>query len=360
MERGDFLGFTFGNYSSDDLEIIRVSSSDRYEEQLQPEIKDRTAEVPGLNGEYYFGSDYGTRSFDIEFAFDHLTEVQFRQLRKAFGTKQIQPLVFDERPYKKYMAKLESPVELSYVCFDEPKRELDTEKDGVRVKSRTPITEEVDGETQVIGYTIEREPVIPYKYLDIKERIYKGEGKMTLVCYFPFAKSCFKVLPAEESDEWVISSGILSAEDYSAREIDVYNSDSGVIKVYNAGDIETGFRMYIPFQGSEAQMTLTYQYDITDNQTAILKFTLPAQGRKNGFDENSTDCGVFIDTNTNLIIGVASDSNNTYVISNNLYNDCIEAGYFFKLQPNDFNEESEIIVTNGNENIKIFYDYLYF
>ena len=91
---GDFTGFTFGDWHSSDLEsglvtIFRVSSGDRYEEQLHPEIKDRTAEVLGVHGDYYFGSDYGTRTFDIDFAFDHLTEYQFRDLRKIFGTKNV-------------------------------------------------------------------------------------------------------------------------------------------------------------------------------------------------------------------------------------------------------------------------------
>ena len=85
----DFTGFTFGGVHSSDLGIIRVSGGDRYDEQLHPEIKDRTAEVPGLNGDYYFGSDFGPRSFDIEIAFDSLTEEQFRKLRRVFGTKDI-------------------------------------------------------------------------------------------------------------------------------------------------------------------------------------------------------------------------------------------------------------------------------
>ena len=97
---GDFTGFSFGNWYSSDPEtglvtVLRVSGGDRYEEELHPEIKDRTAEVPGMNGEYYFGSDYGTRTFNIEIAYDSLTEDQFRELRRAFGTREIKELIFD-------------------------------------------------------------------------------------------------------------------------------------------------------------------------------------------------------------------------------------------------------------------------
>ena len=180
--KGDFTGFQFGEYHSSDLGIVRVSSGDRYNENLHPEIKDKTAEVPGVDGNYYFGSDFGPKTIDIEFAFDSITEEQFRNLRKIFGTKEIKKLIFDERPYKYYMAKIESPIELSYVCFDEPKKIIGAARDGVRVKNRIPITEEIDGETVVIGYDIEREQVTPYEKIGGTERIYKGEGKISFIC----------------------------------------------------------------------------------------------------------------------------------------------------------------------------------
>ena len=129
---GDFLGFEFDGIRSEDLGITRVSGGDRFDEQLQPEVKDITAEVPGMDGEYYFGSTFGTRTFDIEIAYDSLTEEQFRRLRRVFGTRDIKKLVFDERPYKYYMVKIESPIELSYVCFDEQRKHIGPARDGVR------------------------------------------------------------------------------------------------------------------------------------------------------------------------------------------------------------------------------------
>ena len=40
--KGDFLGFSFDGTHSKDLGIVHVSSSDRYDENLFPEIKDKT------------------------------------------------------------------------------------------------------------------------------------------------------------------------------------------------------------------------------------------------------------------------------------------------------------------------------
>ena len=377
---GDFTGFTFGGIKTSDLGILRVSGGDRYEEQILPEIKDRSVEIPGLNGEYYFGSDYGTRVIDLDIAFDYLTESQFRQLRKVFSTKSSKSLIFDERPYKKYIAKLESPIELSYVCFDAPYRTIGEARDGVRIINRTettttrqvegnPITDDEgnvlvnEGSNQIVNTeTIEvtetvitREEVTPYVYdYSHTQRIYKGEGKISFVCYFPFAKSAFKIMP-EGTYEWAESSGILTSENYA--EFDTY--DEGVIKVYNPGDVATGFRLYLPAAVLGNQIGLTYQPTLVasdENKYLLI----------NSITLKDEDVGVLVDTNNQLIIGVSEfgydiSGNATYKTSGNIYNEYVEAGQFFQLETNNsMYDGATIQVTNGAEGIEIFYDYLYF
>ena len=364
---GDFLGFTFGDDHSSDLGITRVSDGDRYDEQLHPEIKDRTAEVPGLNGEYYFGSDFGTRTFDLEFAFDHLTEEQFRKLRQVFGTKQIKRLIFDERPYKYYMAKLESPIELSYVCFDEPKRTVGPEQDGVRRIEAPEIIGDATIDSQTAGVvgtatavgpsgnmTRVREKITPWVYDGTKERIYKGEGKASFICHYPFAKSVFKAISAEDEEaDWVSSSGILLEENYT-NIIDTYNN--GIITVYNPGDIETGFRLYLPSSVIATATSIIYKANNL-NETARLELDTMVL--------NSGDVGVLIDTNNNLIIGVSvaptidpEFGTWNYTTSGNIYNQHITSGYFFHLEPTL--TTSTIEIAGGSNDIHIFYDYLYF
>lgn len=445
---GDFTGFTFGDWHSSDPQtgniVVRVSGGDRYEEQLHPEIKDITAEVPGMDGVYYFGSNYGQKTIDIEIAFDSLTETQFRELRKAFGTKRVQELIFDERPYKKYMAKIESPVELSYVCFDEPKKRIvgteeGDERYGVRVTNRTTetVTEDVGNalvdearvgdENTPVGETVEhtvvtaveRERIYPYEVLEGTERIYKGEGKISFVCYFPFAKSVYKYLPYsyqlttdeeiqenkryyirenneytyveennldvadigmyyervtnEDCDEWAISSGILSADEYESKNIDKYNQ--GNIHIYNPGDIETGFRLFIPGDiiSSKKDITLNYKPDGLDTIASLVINSIELKTNKT----NQLDEGVLIDTTNGVIAGISSiTSDNKFVTSGNLYNEYIQAGYFFHFDSHLINDYAvlEIICQDSspteNENqsenesdessMEIFYDYLYF
>ena len=403
-QRGDFLGFSFAGVHSSELNIVRTSDGDRFDEDLNPEIKDITVEVPGMDGEYFFGSTYGTRTFEINIAFNSLTEEQFRRLRQIYGRKQIGELIFDERPYKKYLVKIESPIKLSFICFDEPKKTIGPARDGVRVASRK--TEEIinpeTGEIETIT-TVTREQVTPYIVDTTRtERIYKGDGTISFIAYYPFAKSVYKQLPfnyvltsdedivenkkyfiynnltqlydlvinpvqseintyyervnREEVNSWAVSSGILSVNDYE--NFDTYNSETGIINIYNAGDVSTGFRLYFPATAAGQEITLTYKPIALNNQLmsilAINPITLLTE-----------DEGFIIDTNNGLIVGVSNfnialDGNVTYKTTGNIYNRYVKSGFFFKLEPNEKNDGATLQIDGGVEGIKIFYDYLYF
>ena len=339
-QRDDFLGFTFAGIHSSELNIIRTSGGDRFDEQMTPEIRDISVEVPGMNGEYFFGSTYGTRTFKIEIAFDSLTEAQFRKIRQLYGRKQIGELIFDERPYKKYLVKIESPIELSYVCFDEPNYTWE--------KIQTGYNTYVKG----IGDS-------DYEYKDYDgttKHIYKGEGTISFICYFPFAKSVFKELPTDqEESDWVLSSGILN----STQRVGIDEFNNNVITVYNPGDIEVGFRLYLPKAVvTNNTVILTYKADRV-HTTATL--ALNAMTLKSG------DVGVLVDTNSDLITGVSSaptlepvSGEYTYTTSGNLYNQYVNLGSFFHLKPNDLYVYSTLQITGGASGIQIFYDYLYF
>ena len=345
--KADFLGFEFAGQHSSDMGIIRVSDGDRFDEELTPEIKDVTVDVPGMHGEYFFGSTYGVKKFDIKIAYDRLTEEQFRKLRKLYGRQQIGELIFDERPYKKYMVKIENPIELSYVCFDEPKK-VSTQIEGIKVDGSTTHT--------VVRAT------------DGTERIYKGEGTINFVCCFPFAKSAFKQIPSgEEESDWVISSGILTAAQY--QNFDSFDSVNSKFEIYNAGDLPTGFRLYIPAAQGNMVNAFTLTYAESSNTTyqdilAVNAITLKPNS-KNG-NNLIYDCGVLVDTSNQLIIGVSeftqdSNQNRTYKTSGNIYNEFIDSGYFFKFQPNlAYTDGAELLITGDISNAEIFYDYLYF
>lgn len=137
----DFIGFTYnGKHSIKDLGIYRVSNGDRYEDNWLPTSKEKTASVDGQIGQYYFGDSIESKIIPVAFAFDDLTEEQYRDLRLTFNGDGLHDLVFDENPYKIYSAKITGAAMIKYICF------------------------EVDG-----------------------QRRYRGEGNIQFTCFYPYA-----------------------------------------------------------------------------------------------------------------------------------------------------------------------------
>ena len=295
--KGDFIGFSFNEHRSEELGIVRVSDGSRYNEDLIPTAQDKTVQVPGGDGFYYFGSDYTQRQFSINIAFDELTEKQFRELQQVFGTKELGKLVFDERPYKYYMVKSGKP-QLKYICFG---------KEG--------------------------------------ERIYKGEGTLTFTAYYPFAKSIHKFLNEysdKNKDEWKEASEMKT-------EKGTYDtvSNNGSIPVYNAGDLEADFILKFSFpidNTSISNIKITLSKENVGKEEAFLNLK--------GFGKKGADTGFQINTKTNLIEGFNAEG-----LTGTLYNENITQGDFFKIPPR---EEGYQISVTGAVPTEIVYDYIYY
>lgn len=144
---GDFLGFTLGDIHSSQLNITRVSSGDRYSDNLTPNFKDVIEQVPGSNGTYYWKTYDNQQTFIINFAFDNMHDEDIRRLKQVLNFKGVQPLIFDESLYKKYYVKCSSPPIIKYVAFQ-------------------------DQETTV----------------------YKGDGTINLIAYYPYALSTTEII----------------------------------------------------------------------------------------------------------------------------------------------------------------------
>lgn len=396
----DFIGFSFDGIHSNDLNILRVSDGDRYSEAMFPEIEDLTIDVPGRNGTYYYGTRYSKRNFEISIAFDSVTETQFRNIRRLFGQQKICPLIFDERPYKVYMAKVESPIELQYICFDEPMKEPfsqtnpeDPLPDGVRW---------VDNEG-----TREKEKIDPWVYTGGTQRIYKGEGTINFVCYFPYAKQQFKTLEEygdyPNVDEWAESSGILPQSIYNHYQYDVYHElrdpaaaqesneseaeeseeptksskYTSRIYTYNPGDIDTTYYLFLPYNNNgelapnmedSVIRILTDGYEEMRIKPFSTDVVLPPDSN---ISVLTVENGVIIDTRGELIQGVLYDYiTRTWKLTGNVYNKYIQSGKFGKIRHGDkfISRQQGIYMNFGplgeNPNITevptIFYNYLYY
>lgn len=142
MKPIDFRGFKFGKIHTSDINLEVVSTSDRYEPRVLPAPTDTVADIPGGDGQYYFGSVYKNREITCNLAFDNVSESDYRKIRQLFANDKLQDLIFDEEPYKTWKAKIKSKPEFKSLCF-------------------------TDKETG--------------------QRVYKGTGKLVFICYFPYA-----------------------------------------------------------------------------------------------------------------------------------------------------------------------------
>ena len=214
--KGDYMGFTYGTKAdgtpmhSSDLGIVRVSDGSRFNENLLPTIQDKTVQVPGGDGAYYFGSYYTQRQFSVSFAFDGLTELQVATLKAHFGDKQIHDLIFDETPYKVYKAKVTGTATLKYLAFDE-------------------------GENH---------------------RLYKGEGSLQFTCYYPFARCRFTT-----REEY---------KDIGCTNIDEWWEATRIIDGKNFGDVPTPLELDIKGKGQVTINGKTIKWEIPDGVTATI------------------------------------------------------------------------------------------
>ena len=288
--KGDYMGFSFGYQAdgktrmhSSDLGIVRVSDGSRFNENLLPTMQDKTVQVPGGDGMYYFGGYYTQRQFNVNFAFDSLTEEQIAKIKRVFGDKGIHDLVFDEAPYKIYSAKVTGTATIKYIPFKE-------------------------------GST---------------DRLYKGEGSIQFTCYYPFARSGFKFITNDKKGEylnwreWQGASGMLEAQ--GAFDKVVYSetvngiSKGKEIPLYNPGDIEADFSLKLIGTESSIVNSKNVKMYLSGDSSKFLEWR--------PFSKVSLDHHVVFNSKTNLIEG----RNENGTPTGNIYNQYIVDGQFFKI-----------------------------
>lgn len=113
----EFLGFSFNGRHSSEFNLTVVSSG-LTQRALFAEFEDKTVEVSGRDGAYYFGTKIKTRPLNVSVAFDNLTSSKKRELLLWLKPQLVAKLFFDEAPYKYYWAKLASPPSFSFVPFE--------------------------------------------------------------------------------------------------------------------------------------------------------------------------------------------------------------------------------------------------
>ena len=219
----DLTGFKFGDYHSSQFGLIRVSNGSRYNEYLLPTLKNTTTDVPGMEGTLYFGTQKTTRSFQVDMAFDSLTEEDIRDIREWLTGAH--SLIFDERPYIQYMCILNSAPQLKYLTFEE------------------------NG-----------------------ERIYKGELSVNFVSYLPYGysidgKKFIDDFLDENFEEWSNASHLAYKNFYEGETLRTYDKFEGNnVYVYNGGDVEADYVLTCYFtEGATTKISMndvSYEFSL--------------------------------------------------------------------------------------------------
>ena len=343
----DFYGFSFNGYHSSDMGFVRVSDGNRYNDTLVPSFQDKIVQIPGADGTYFFDSFYTQRPFTINIAFDEMTEEQLRTLRQVFNGKDVGQLIFDESPYKAYVVKLQSPPQLKYICFD---KYNNSSSEWIHNHVLNPA-----------------DPTSSNRVGVQAERVYKGEGTLQFVAYYPYAYSVHKALDdfsdCSNLNEWAAASHLKTRAQLNADYPDGDLSDVPSVSLYNAGDVPTDFKAYIRFAdlvGANAHsLVLKLRNNNTDIDTLVLDFTKITDER----NDASRMEYICIDTRTNLIEGYRQIDEPSGI----LYNDAIVSGDFFKIPVTNTGDNYTLAIeqVSGaqqvNYNIKMLeYNYLYY
>lgn len=290
----DFIGFSFNGVTHTQLGISRVSDGSRYNEEMLPSFQDKSAQMPGSDYTLYWESFYSTKTWSLQIAFDNMTEAQMSLFRQTFNTKNLAPLTFAERPNIHWLAKVQSPPQLKYICFD------------------------VNG-----------------------SKIFKGEGTINLIAYYPFGMSNLITVPNG-------SSGFAT------------NSTSAIIT--NNGDIPMDWCVVLAKSKAQEIEEIKVEVVNSSNVTTFLgklvldHAALAASG-------TITDSYIIINSKTNLIEGSSTTTDDTtgaFSASGKVYNQYISSGDFFQIPVSEADSVTTFYLVGTTSGArKLQYRYLY-
>ena len=319
--QGPFLGFTFCGVHSSDLSIVRINSSNRANLNLTPTFVDSTVDRVGNDGTFYLDSHSQSQIFDIDFAYDELTETEVRKLTDFFNSKKVGILVFDETPYKQYYAKVTTQPKMSYIAFD-------------KVYDRPP---KLTSKEQLYGQ---------YRYTHV-DRVYKGEGTVSFTAFDPYAFSPYHTFDEFEDDyiglgyinfeEWIGASGLLTKEEQKDYDNDF--ETGGETKIYNGGNVSTPFNFKFKINGGQGYIGFHIKKDDEVIQSLYVDSS-----------KLESDVEYFVDSKHRIIL----DENNTVVSY------AIVCGDFFEVPPSIKNVDNYVFTVETNLSLSVYdIDYKY-
>ena len=234
----EYIDFSFAGRHISEFGLVAVTSSDRYQFHGSPEFTDETTSVNGVNGQYYWGTKFKTKTYNYSLVTDGMTERQFddfkRHFRPGYYGQFYEDAWFDRYAY----VRIKSVVEFSFIPFQE-----DIEIAGNKIKSR----------------------------------IYKGECKISFIQDEPYSYSFYQVLDSKLKD--LLSENSDNKE--AALRMMYYNNIPAADSWIGKTKCSTGSYISLPAVGSEDtspifnKTNFIYYYNpSTYNSSTVLQFDI--------------------------------------------------------------------------------------
>lgn len=154
----EYIDFSFAGRHISEFGLVAASSGDRYQFPGSPEFKDEISEVNGAWGQYYWGTNFKTRTYTYSLVTDGMTERQFEEFKRHFRPGHYGQF-YEDAWFDRY-------------CY-------------VRIKN-------------VVDFTfIPFQEMIEIAGVKFPSRIYKGECKLVLIQDKPFLHSFYQVLDSK-------------------------------------------------------------------------------------------------------------------------------------------------------------------
>ena len=157
----EYIDFSFAGRHISEFGLVAVTSGDRYQFAGSPEFEDETSNVNGVWGQYYWGTNYKTKTYSYSLATDGMTERQFEDFKRHFRPGHYGQFYEDAWFGRYCYVRIKTVIDFTFIPFQE--------------------------EAKVAG-------------VSFPSRIYKGECKIQFIQDRPFMYSFYQVLDGKIAD----------------------------------------------------------------------------------------------------------------------------------------------------------------
>ena len=127
----EYIDFSFAGRHISEFGLVAVTSGDRYQFAGSPQFEDETSNVNGVWGQYYWGTNFKTKTYSYSLATDGMTERQLEDFKYHFRPGHYGQF-YEDAWFDRYCyVRIKAVVDFSFIPFQE-----EAEIAGVKFPSR--------------------------------------------------------------------------------------------------------------------------------------------------------------------------------------------------------------------------------